>query len=84
MDTDQKLPGDIRDWLDISSNAPNSGGDPASRAFETIRDLLRHPEPDALGPEMRDELKAIHPGLLEGFLVFLSLQEETSLRTIEA
>lgn len=47
---------------------PNGGGDPASRAFETIRSLLRHPEPDARGLELRAELKVIHPGLLERFL----------------
>ena len=47
---------------------PDNGGDPASRAFETIRNLLRHPEPDARGLELRAGLKAIHPDLMERFL----------------
>ncbi len=47
---------------------PDGGGAPASRAFGAVRNLLRHPEPDARGLELRAGLKAIHPGLLERFL----------------
>ena len=47
---------------------PDGGGDPASRAFGAVRNLLRHLEPDARGLELRAGLKAIHPGLLERFL----------------
>jgi len=47
---------------------PRLGDDPPSRAFEAARNLLRHPEPDGKGMALRGELKAIHPGLLEGFL----------------
>ena len=47
---------------------PRLGNDPPSRAFEVARNLLRHPEPDGRGMELRDQLKAIHPGLLKRFL----------------
>ena len=48
--------------------APHPGIDPPSRAFEVVRALLGHPHPDGRGMELRDELKAIHPDMLERFL----------------
>ncbi len=48
--------------------APRPPVDPPSRAFETVRTLLVHPQPDERGMELRGALQAIHPGLLKRFL----------------
>ena len=47
---------------------PRPGDDPPACAFETVRALLGHPQPDGRGMELRGALKVIHPGMLERFL----------------
>lgn len=51
------------DWLD-----PLLTDDFPSRAFDLVKALLAHPHPDKRGIELRNALKAIHPGLLKRFL----------------
>ncbi len=47
---------------------PRLGDDPPTCAFEAVRALLGHPQPDGRGMELRGALKIIHPGMLERFL----------------
>ena len=47
---------------------PRPGDNLLARAFEAVRALLGHPQPDGRGMELRGALKAIHPGMLEHFL----------------